>query len=85
MKAKQLRRCVGCKESKPQYSLIRLAKDINGHFNIGQKLDGRGAYLCPAESCMAKAKKSKGLERSFKRTIPAEAYELLTNTLASKD
>ena len=29
---------------------------------------GRGAYICPAKECLEKARKSKGLERSFKQS-----------------
>ena len=36
------------------------------------KKNGRGAYLCRSSDCLKKARKSKGLERSFKMCIPNE-------------
>ena len=41
------------------------------------KKNGRGAYLCLSEECLKKARKNKGLERSFKMSIPEEVYESL--------
>ena len=45
--------------------------DLTGNKN------GRGAYLCMTKECLQRARKSKGLERSFKMTIPDELYENL--------
>jgi hypothetical protein len=36
--------------------------------------NGRGAYICPNPDCLKKAKKSKGLERSLKISIPEDIY-----------
>ena len=83
MKTKKipLRRCVGCKEMLDAAQLIRLSCDATGVFTLDtsdkKKSPGRGAYLCRNEDCLAKAQKSKGLERSFKRAIPPEIYEQL--------
>ena len=41
------------------------------------KKNGRGAYLCKSMDCQKKARKSKGLERSFKMSIPNEIYDSL--------
>ena len=41
------------------------------------KKNGRGAYVCPDRACLAKAIKSKGLERSFQTAIPKEIYDNL--------
>ena len=38
------------------------------------KKNGRGAYVCKNGECLQKAMKSKGLERSFKMSIPKEVY-----------
>ena len=45
------------------------------------KKNGRGAYICPSRECLKKAIKTKGLERSFKMSIPAEIYEQLTKEM----
>ena len=41
------------------------------------KKNGRGAYICFSKECLKKARKNKGLERSFKMSIPEEIYERL--------
>ena len=41
------------------------------------KKSGRGAYICPNQDCLEKARKQKGLERSFKHPVPAEVYDQL--------
>ena len=41
------------------------------------KKNGRGAYLCKSGECLKKARKNKGIERSFKMSIPDAVYEEL--------
>ena len=45
--------------------------DVTGRKN------GRGAYLCISGECLHKARKNRGLERSFKMSIPEQIYENL--------
>ena len=45
------------------------------------KKNGRGAYVCRNAECLQKAKKNKGLDRSFKMTIPEEVYDSLTKEI----
>jgi len=45
------------------------------------KKSGRGAYICPTQDCLEKARKQKGLERSFKQTVPAEVYQQMEEEL----
>ncbi|MEY8355012.1 YlxR family protein [Lachnospiraceae bacterium 54-53] len=74
-----LRQCIGCGEMKNKKEMIRVLKTSEGDIILdatGRK-NGRGAYLCPSMECFRKAVKSKGLERSFKMTIPKEVYEAL--------
>lgn len=74
-----LRQCIGCQEMKEKKSMIRVIKtpeDIIELDTTGRK-NGRGAYICPSIDCFLKAKKSKGLERSLKTSIPSEVYESL--------
>ena len=35
------------------------------------------AYICPSMECLRKARKNKGLERSFKMAVPGEIYDSL--------
>jgi len=59
---------------KDKSGLLRIVLNKDGEVSVDSKgkAAGRGAYICP--SCAARAAKSKALERSFKRTIPAEIY-----------
>jgi len=62
--------------SKPE--LIRVVSNEGLQIDKNQKLPGRGAYVCRSGSCIAKAQKSKGLERSFKGRVQPEIYAQLT-------
>ena len=73
------RQCIGCGEMKNKKEMIRVLRTPEGDFTLdatGRK-NGRGAYLCPSVECFRKAVKGRGLERSFKMTIPKEVYETL--------
>lgn len=90
MKAKNktpLRQCTGCREMKNKKEMIRVIRDGEGAISLdltGRK-NGRGAYLCRSRECFDKARKSKGLERSLKVSIPDEVYENLERELESID
>ncbi len=71
-----MRQCVGCGEMKNKKEMMRVLKSEDGSVTLdmtGRK-NGRGAYLCVDRACLAKARKNKGLERSFKMNIPQEIY-----------
>lgn len=74
-----LRQCVGCGEMKSKKEMMRVLKTAEGPIvlDVTGKKNGRGAYLCLSEECLKKARKNKGLERSFKMSIPEEVYESL--------
>ncbi|MCI8797983.1 MAG: YlxR family protein, partial [Dorea sp.] len=69
----------GCQEMKNKKEMIRVIRTKEGEFLLDAtgKKNGRGAYICPSKECFQKAVKNKGLERSFKQSIPAEVYEAL--------
>ena len=74
-----MRQCVGCGEMKNKKDLMRVLKTAEDSIVLdmtGRK-NGRGAYLCMDKECLAKVRKNKGLERSFKMSIPKEVYENL--------
>ena len=74
-----LRQCVGCGEMKDKKEMMRVLKSAEGQVSLdmtGRK-NGRGAYLCKNGECLSKARRNKGLERSFKMRIPDEIYENL--------
>lgn len=74
-----MRKCVGCQEMKSKKEMIRVLKTSENEFILDAtgKKNGRGAYICFSEKCLQKAIKSRGLERSFKQSIPKEVYDAL--------
>ena len=79
-----MRQCVGCREMRPKRELIRAVKSKEGDISLDflGKLPGRGAYICADAKCLARAKKSKALERAFSCRISPEVYEELEKKLA---
>ena len=71
-----MRRCVSCRESKPQDELLRftltgdaIIADIEG------KNDGRGYYLCNNSECMESAIKRKAFNRACRKNVDAKSIE----------
>ena len=79
-----MRQCVGCGEMKGKKEMMRVLKTTEGPIvlDVTGKKNGRGAYLCKQQSCLQKAIKGKGFERSFKMSIPTEVYESLVEEFA---
>ena len=74
-----MRQCVGCGEMKNKREMMRVLKTPEGPIVLdatGRK-NGRGAYLCKSLDCLKKARKNRGLERSFQMSIPDEVYDSL--------
>ncbi len=73
------RQCVGCRTMKNKKDLIRVVKSPEGEISLDftGKKSGRGAYVCPDPDCLARARKSKALERAFETAIPPEVYDAL--------
>ena len=73
------RQCLGCREMKNKKDLIRVVRSPEGEISLDfkGKKPGRGAYVCPEPACLAKARKSRALERAFSAQIPGEVYDLL--------
>ena len=74
-----LRQCVGCGEMKNKKEMMRVLKTPEDTIvlDLTGKKNGRGAYICRSRECLLKARKNKGLERSFKMSIPNEVYDTL--------
>jgi len=74
-----MRQCIGCGCMKSKKEMMRVLKDGEGNISLDVtgKKNGRGAYLCVSEECLVKARKNKGLERSFKMSIPTGVYDNL--------
>jgi hypothetical protein len=68
---------------KPKKELIRVVRSPEGAVSLDfkGKLPGRGAYVCPQSGCLAKARKTKALERAFSAPLPPEVWEGLEQQL----
>lgn len=78
-----LRQCVGCGEMKSKKELIRVLKTEEEGFvlDFTGKKNGRGAYICRSAECLKAAKKSKGLDRSFKMAVSDDVYDSLAKEI----
>ncbi len=74
-----MRQCVGCREMKEKRALIRVVKSPEGEISLDfpGKKPGREAYLSHDPHSLARARKSKALERAFSAPLPPEVYEAL--------
>ncbi|MBE6854048.1 MAG: YlxR family protein [Ruminococcus sp.] len=79
-----LRLCLGCNEMMPKQTLIRVVKSPEGEISLDftGKKPGRGAYICKNPDCLAKAQKSRRLEKSFSCRVEGDVYEQLQQALA---
>ena len=82
-----MRQCLGCNEHKPKKELIRLVRTPEGEVvaDMTGKKNGRGAYLCPSESCLRRVQKSKRAEKVLECSVPEEVYESIAKALAAED
>lgn len=71
------RRCLGCMESFPKSTLVRVVRSPQGEISLDLtgKKSGRGAYICKSTECLKKAVKAKRFERAFECEIPEEIFE----------
>ena len=77
--AEPVRMCVGCREHAPKKELIRIVRTPAGEIvaDAQGKTPGRGAYICRKTACLAKAKKSRALERALQASLTEADYEKL--------
>lgn len=73
------RQCVGCGEMKDKKEMMRVLKTAENEIFLDAtgKKNGRGAYICRSMECLRRARKNRGLERSFKMGISTEVYDTL--------
>ena len=66
--------------------LIRVVRSPEGEISLDfkGKKPGRGAYVCPDPVCLARARKSRALERAFETAIPAEVYDQMEAQMKSE-
>ena len=82
-----LRQCIGCGEMKGKREMMRVVKTAENEICLDTtgKKNGRGAYVCKSRECLPGARRNKGLERSFKMSIPNEVYDTLEREFENLD
>lgn len=86
----QMRTCLGCSKPDHQTRMIRMVRDPEGRiaFDLGRRLPGRGAYVCPNSDCLKKTLKARKLKWAFKKDTrspsPEEAMSELDALFRSK-
>lgn len=82
-----MRMCVGCREMKPKRDLVRIVRSPEGAVSVDRtgKASGRGAYLCVDEACLARAVKTKALERALEVRIDDPLRETLGKEITRRE
>ncbi len=70
------RMCSGCMTRRPKEELLRVVRTPEGKMTVDYtgKSDGRGAYVCPNEECIAKAEKKNRFAHSLKCETDKDIY-----------
>ena len=78
-----LRTCIGCREKKDKYELIRIVCNKNNEITVDfkQKSSGRGAYICKNVNCFDKVQKGNKLKNALKTNIDNEKYKELRGVI----
>lgn len=86
MKKTPMRRCVGCMTSKPKNELTRIVC-YEGEVSVDPtgKAKGRGVYVCPQETCIERAYKTKALGRSLGMPIEKETLDRIFEELHERE
>lgn len=81
-----MRTCVVTKEQLPKKDLLRIVRTPEGQVvtDEGGKKNGRGAYIKLNLETLAKAKKSKILERRLECSIDENTYEEIEEIIKKK-
>ena len=73
-----LRKCVACNKMFPKDQLFRVVRlDGDVRVDLSYKAQGRGAYVCRNEACLALAEKKKGFNRALKTAVSPEVISNL--------
>ncbi|MCT0213412.1 MULTISPECIES: YlxR family protein [unclassified Synechococcus] len=78
--APTLRRCVSCRQLRDRRLLWRVIR-LPGREVVLDHGMGRSAYLCPASSCLADAKRHRRLQRALRCEVVPSIYAALDQRL----
>lgn len=78
-----LRTCVVSKEVCEKKDLFRIVRTPEGNVlvDLKGKVNGRGAYVKKDKNVIAKAKKSKALDKKLEVNVPDEIYDELVGLI----
>ena len=78
-----LRMCLGCQEMKPKREMMRVVRTAENTMVLDPtgKKSGRGAYVCPTETCFLAAIKGKRLEKALECPVTDQLLEDLKKEL----
>ncbi len=81
-----LRVCIGCQEKKAKKELVRVVRTPDGSIflDLTGKKAGRGAYICPLQSCLQKAIKGRRLEKNLQMPVSPELVTAITAMLENE-
>ncbi|MGM0499382.1 MAG: RNase P modulator RnpM [Bacillota bacterium] len=77
-----IRKCVGCGARRDKIELLRVVNN-KGDILIdpGERITGRGAYLCPNMDCLDKAVEKNSLKEALKIDISDEIYDKISEEI----
>ena len=81
-----VRQCIGCREHRQKRDLLRVVRTPEGEIvlDVTGKKNGRGAYICRGAVCLAKAQKSRALERHLGGPVGSEVFAALSDAAAKE-
>lgn len=72
------RTCAVCRKKAPKSEFIKIVRTANGiMLDSSQKINGRSVYICKNNDCIAKAIKTKVVNRAFKKEVSEDIYKEL--------
>ena len=73
------RTCVGCRQVRPKGDMVRVVRtsDKGVQVDLTGKRAGRGAYLCPQQTCWEGALSRGGLEQALRTSLTSQEREAL--------
>ena len=80
-----MRQCVACRTMKEKKELLRIVKSEDGiSLDLTGKKNGRGAYVCRDQNCIAKLKKQKTLNKVFSCPVEDAVYDKILEEFLGK-
>jgi predicted RNA-binding protein YlxR (DUF448 family) len=78
------RTCVHCRSSKDKRELMRVVRTPEGEIRLDPtgRANGRGAYVCHDEACIAGATGKGSLGRALGATVPANLADELRRAIS---